>query len=292
MGHIYLITNLVNNKIYIGKTANSIVNRWKEHVYDSNSNNFSNSLLHKAIKKYGESNFKIEELESCDDTLLNEKERYYIELYNSFFLKGKGYNLTYGGEGAVKYSDKEILSLWNQGFRNCEIANILKANESTISLRVKEIIGPDAAQKRRSEFTKVKIIQYDLNGNFIQCWNSASKAEKVLGISTGTITKCCKKERAFTGNCLWKYFEDDTPIIEFMLRYAKSPKCTEVDLIDEEGKVIETFSSGKEAEQKFGIARGKVSEICNHKYGRKSAKGKKFQWHYKLKRELVENGIK
>ena len=51
------------------------------------------------------------------------------------------------------------------------------------------------------------------------------------------------------------------------------------------------YESGKMAEQELNIARGKVSEICNNKYGRKTANGYKFQWNYKLKREIT-NGIK
>ena len=76
-----------------------------------------------------------------------------------------------------------------------------------------------------------------------------------------------------------------------MLAYARSQKCCKVDLVNKNNTVIKTYESGKAAEQELGIARGKVSEVCNNKYGRKTANGYRFQWNYRLKREIV-NGIK
>lgn len=75
-----------------------------------------------------------------------------------------------------------------------------------------------------------------------------------------------------------------------MLNYAKSMKCCAVDLIDDYGNIIKTYESGKAAELELDIARGRVSEVCNGKYGRKTANGYKFQWNYKVKREIC-NGI-
>ena len=132
MGYIYLITNLVNNKLYVGQTVNTISHRWKDHLYESYNGNKSNSLLHRAIVKYGESNFDVKEIEECQDNLLNEREKYWIKYYDTYYTHDKGYNLSYGGEGNTKYSDEEILYLWNQGYRNCEIARLLDSNDGTI----------------------------------------------------------------------------------------------------------------------------------------------------------------
>lgn len=49
-----------------------------------------------AIKKYGSENFHAEEIEECDNSLLNEREKYWINFYNSY---SDGYNMTKGGEG-------------------------------------------------------------------------------------------------------------------------------------------------------------------------------------------------
>lgn len=52
-----------------------------------------------------------------------------------------------------------------------------------------------------------KIIQYDLQGNFIKEWNSISEASKTLNINLGNIAECCKKHRKTAGGYIWKYKE-------------------------------------------------------------------------------------
>ena len=74
---IYKITNLVNNKIYIGKTKNDYLSRYKGHIKLAKSNKESSQPITLAIRKYGEDNFKVE----CIDTAssieeLNDKEKY------------------------------------------------------------------------------------------------------------------------------------------------------------------------------------------------------------------------
>ena len=290
MGYIYLITNFTNGKRYVGQTVNPIHYRWSKHIEEAYGGNKSNSLLHRAIIKYGASNFGINILEECADTELNEKEKNYIKKYDTYYTHNKGYNMTWGGEGVTKYSDDEILYLWNQGYRNCEIARLLGAKDTTISLRIQSLIGSNAAKARRIDSRKISIIQYDLQGNYIKEWESASIAEKELNLSQGSISRCCNKQRTNSGNFLWKKSSDDTPVEELMLNYAKSMKCCAVDLIDDYGNIIKTYDSGKAAELELGIARGRVSEVCNGKYGRKTANGYKFQWNYRVKREIC-NGI-
>ena len=291
MGYIYLITNFENGKLYVGQTVNTATYRWNKHIEEAYGGNKSNSLLHRAIVKYGASGFGICVLEECADTELNEREKHYIKEYDTYYTHDKGYNLTWGGEGVTKYSDDEILYLWNQGYRNCEIARLLGAKDNTISLRIRALVGNGVAQSRRADSQKISIIQYDLYGNYLRDWDSATTAEKELGLSGGSISRCCNKQRVMTGNFLWKRSDDDTPVEELMLNYARSMKCCAVDLIDDSGNIIKTYESGKAAELELGIGRGKVSEVCNNNYGRKSAGGYKFQWNYKLKREIV-NGTK
>lgn len=290
MGYIYLITNHINGKRYVGQTVNPIHHRWKEHIEDSYNGNKSNSLLHRAIIRDGESNFGIEMVEECSNELLNDREKMYIQVYDTFYTHERGYNMTWGGEGHTTYSDEEIAYLWNQGYRNCEIARLLGAKDTTISLRIQSLVGSGAAQTRRADSRKISIIQYDLQGNYIKDWESASIAEKELNLSQGSISRCCNKQRTNSGNFLWKKSSDDTPVEELMLNYAKSMKCCAVDLIDDYGNIIKTYESGRVAELELGIARGRVSEVCNGKYGRKTANGYKFQWNYKVKREIC-NGI-
>lgn len=96
-GSIYKITNLVNNKLYIGRTIKTVEERWKRHLRDKKKKS-----IHRAFDKYGRENFIIEEIYSSftnDD--LNEKEQYFIKNYNT--KAPFGYNLTDGGESSAGY---------------------------------------------------------------------------------------------------------------------------------------------------------------------------------------------
>lgn len=90
---IYKITNQKNGLCYIGQSVD-VAKRWKDHAkcglgIDTPANN----KLYKAIQEYGIWNFSWELLESCSKELLNEKEIYYIDLYDS---KNYGYNSSIG----------------------------------------------------------------------------------------------------------------------------------------------------------------------------------------------------
>jgi len=89
--YIYLITNLINKKIYVGKST--------KNVEDSVDYYGSGRLINLAINKYGIGNFIKEILFECNDLIeLNHFEKYFISKYNSNNLE-VGYNLTSGGDG-------------------------------------------------------------------------------------------------------------------------------------------------------------------------------------------------
>lgn len=111
MGLIYKITNIVNQKSYIGKTARALTVRWKQHLYDAKNPNKKITALGRAINKYGESSFSLEVLvENLSNDSLDAAESYWIKHYNTF--KGIGYNCTKGGDGTCG------LIPWNKGKTN------------------------------------------------------------------------------------------------------------------------------------------------------------------------------
>jgi group I intron endonuclease len=101
-GIIYLITNKINNRKYVGQTTRNILDRWRDHKKDYKGKNY---LINFAIKKYGSENFTIVEIHKIKeyDTVvlldkLNELETFYIKQYETFVDWNKGgYNLTTGG---------------------------------------------------------------------------------------------------------------------------------------------------------------------------------------------------
>ncbi len=100
---IYVITNLVNAKQYVGITKN-LKRRWKEHL----QMNGSAKALHESMKKHGEENFVFTHIaDAFDKESASVLERLLIKEHNT--LAPSGYNLTSGGQGAydVSYETKE-----------------------------------------------------------------------------------------------------------------------------------------------------------------------------------------
>lgn len=94
---IYKITNKHNGKAYIGQSVD-IEKRWWEHKYSK-----TDSLIHRAIKKYGIDSFCFEVLCECEKGELNELETKYISEHGT--MHPKGYNLKSGGGQGVEYSE-------------------------------------------------------------------------------------------------------------------------------------------------------------------------------------------
>lgn len=124
---IYKITNLINNKVYIGLTTCSLEYRWKRHLTESRNLN-NRKHLYKAIRKYGENKFIIQVIAETDNfQLLGELERYYIKLYNSTD-PNNGYNLTAGGERnqydgnpSAKLTKEEVIQI-REIYSMCELS--------------------------------------------------------------------------------------------------------------------------------------------------------------------------
>ena len=104
---IYCIENKVNGKKYIGKSID-IQERWNSHKMQLRNGNHINSYLQHSWDKYGSDSFEFSVLEECSDEILNERERYWIEFYDSF---NSGFNLTRGGDGGntiAGYTTEEL----------------------------------------------------------------------------------------------------------------------------------------------------------------------------------------
>lgn len=124
LAYVYKIVNDINQKVYVGLTFISLQHRWKTHLADKN---FKDRPLYRAMNKYGVEHFSIELIEECDDSIVNDREIYWIHFFNSYH---NGYNATLGGEGRMKYDKEEVLSLYRQGHTLREICNILHCDSS------------------------------------------------------------------------------------------------------------------------------------------------------------------
>lgn len=118
---IYKITNLINNKCYIGCSVN-IYKRWRDHKYEAFNKKQEqyDYTIHKAFRKYGLSNFKFEILEVTNKEKLFEKEKKWIKYFNSYY---NGYNETEGGDsGPVMKGEENPKAILN----NKQVENIRK----------------------------------------------------------------------------------------------------------------------------------------------------------------------
>ena len=101
LGKIYVISNDVNNKLYVGQTLQTLNKRFNGHCCYSKSDRSSNMYIKRAIHKYGRDKFHIKLIEECSINLLNEREKYWINYYDSY---NTGYNLTLGGQSSNYFS--------------------------------------------------------------------------------------------------------------------------------------------------------------------------------------------
>ena len=132
-GFIYKITNTINGKSYIGQTIQNVKERFYQHCATKCSKAVSNMAIHRAIKKYGKSNFTVEVIEEIDSTNLNDRERYWIKYYNSY---NNGYNSTKGGQdGCKSFKDLDVESIikeYNTGKSLRTLGTIFKVDKQTI----------------------------------------------------------------------------------------------------------------------------------------------------------------
>ena len=132
-GFIYKITNTINGKSYIGQTIQNVKERFYQHCATKCRKAVSNMAIHRAIKKYGKSNFIVEVIEEIDSANLNDRERYWIKYYNSY---NNGYNSTKGGQdGCKSFKDLDVESIikeYNTGKSLRTLGTIFKVDKQTI----------------------------------------------------------------------------------------------------------------------------------------------------------------
>ena len=207
---IYKITS-PSGKNYIGQSIN-IHKRWSQ--YKKYHVHIKQTKIKNSLNKYGVEYHIFEIIEECSIEQLNEREVYWIKYYNSF---NDGLNLREGGEGgAMKEETKLILRNQRLGKKlNKETCN--KISKSKKGKKVSE----ERKQKMRKPFSNEhkislkegiiksrgsKTNQYDLEGNFIKEWPSASTAEYILrGKGSNNITDCCKGKQKTAYGFIWKY---------------------------------------------------------------------------------------
>lgn len=233
MGYIYLVTNTITKKQYIGQTVQKDINsRWKQHK--SLSPKLIGRYLLDSYKKYGISNFKFQIVCICFDEDIDYLEKYYIQKFNT--LAPNGYNLTSGGKHRYLSQEskdkirntlsgklgkpcseetKKKISLANMGNKNGNFKKKMSNEQrKTVSETMKKRNIPLTSSqinglKIGTEICKRKVGKYDKNGNLLEIYASMSDAALKVGLHYSTISKVCRciGYQKTAGGFIWKYIE-------------------------------------------------------------------------------------
>ena len=213
MAYIYVITNQLNSKQYVGKTLKNPTQRFKEHCRDSKKERCNKRPLYDAMNKYGIDNFSISIIEECSDIEINEKEIYWINKLNTY---SNGYNATKGGDGKSYLDYDLIVNLYKQ-YQNIQtVAKELNICPDSVKRILKERNIPikSSADVMKDKFGK-PVNMYDKNGKFIQSFNTTSDAARFLidnkysncKLSTIRyhISEVCSGKRKSAANFKWSF---------------------------------------------------------------------------------------
>ena len=142
---VYLVTNLITGKRYVGQTRNTLKDRWEEHLWEAHGNKGSRYFC-RAIRKYGESKFTVIEIEQCYGKVsLSEAEAHWVQVYQCEVPNG--YNLTTGGELEYEFTEdvKRRISEAHGGLSEAKQINVAKryrAGATSYELASEFKVGP------------------------------------------------------------------------------------------------------------------------------------------------------
>jgi hypothetical protein len=287
--YIYLTTNLVNGKKYIGQ------HNGKQSWYLG-----SGSIFYKAFKKYGRKNFKKEILCYCDSNEeLNQKEIYYIDYYNAvedkdyYNLRPGGKYATHSKETRIKISEKKK----NYKFTKEHIKNMSishkghKQKFETIEKRAAKLRGIPrdpkvmekilSTRKKRKEegfYGKTlnpyrKLYCLILENKEIIEFTGYKEAKEVTNLDKSTIFNSIKQKRRME-----KYifsFENNKDY--FNTIYYNKCRCKSIEQFSKTGELLNSFNSIKEAAEKLNYSKTSIWRCL----GGERKTYKKCMWKYK-----------
>ena len=211
-GIIYKVENISNGAVYIGATTKSLDARQKDHIERANigdSGKFQNAIATFGVEVFSWS--QIDTAISSDQ--LAKKEKEYILQYDS---KENGLNSSAGGEIMKTVYQYSIEDGALVGKYDClkDAGNAVGAFKSSISKAALEVNKTcngyywsysSTFPNHLTDLRKKKIQQFTLDGEFVNEFDSVSKASKQTGCNMSGIAKVSRKERKSCGGFYWKF---------------------------------------------------------------------------------------
>lgn len=198
---VYIHKNKINNKVYVGQTCKDVWARWglegQQYCYGSDTR------FKLAIEKYGFDNFEhIIVAENLTKEEANFLERKLIQEYDSY---NNGYNCTLGGSGGGfighKHTEESKAKMVHYG------------KDNGMYGKTRPDYVKDAIKKAHAK----AVCQYDLEGNFIKEYESATEVKRQLGYDNSLINKCCKIKHRTAYGYYWRYATDSFQLSEIII---------------------------------------------------------------------------
>lgn len=214
MAVVYKITNNVNGMFYIGSTCN-LKRRKYEHFGELKRHTHHSNKMQQDYDKYGKEAFSIEILEECEDGTQKDREQYYIDILDPV---SNGYNQSYSAYSDSNGHPKYGVENGFYGKHHTEDTKRILAEKAHLRTgwkhteKYKEFMSNIQQGGNNSHATK--ILQYDLDMNFIRKWDSIEDAVRYYKMkSKSSIANACKgnigrKGKYRTGKgFIWFYAE-------------------------------------------------------------------------------------
>lgn len=203
MSYIYVITNDINGKQYVGKTNWTIEKRFKEHLKDRRRAQFEKRPLYNAMNKYGIEHFSIEQLEECDESVVNDREIYWIKKLDTY---KNGYNATLGGDSKHYYNYQEIANKYLELGTIYKTAQYFNCDRNTVSVACRqcgvEIETPQDKARKNSK----PVAQLDKETEkIIAIYSSIGEATKAVNGNHGSISKVCNGKAKTASGYKWRF---------------------------------------------------------------------------------------
>lgn len=128
--------------------------------------------------------------------------------------------------------------------------------------------------KKEIEKSKIKILQYSADGEYISTYNSMREAALKTNISHANISRCCNGKYKHAGGFIFKKCSDKNEIKKIKHINARPKEVLE---IGKNGEILATYKSISEASKKTNIDSGNISKVCNGKMQKIKSKVFKFK---------------